>query len=342
MKKTILTLSILMGCFVVLKAQNTLTNNDINFKEVSYNSSFIVADSNVLVIGATTSLSRNEQETNRLNFIVYGNLKKIGLGIGAKINSRFRNFYKTVSAEILLAKNIEISKNSDFNFGLNFGLNTNSINENYFNNYVDLSDEAIVGYENNIRFMAGAGVGFVWNKSLKIGFSMPELFKTESDFYPTFFANASYKYTVAKTSAYIEPSVLLYTTTFTPVTFEGSIKAGYKEYAWLKMGGRSSKTLLFGVGAGYKVINIGYSYNKNFDEYQSINESQHNINVSFNFLQGENSKRNRKSNRAVDLTVESELSGEEVLENDNATLDLSSDIIQSENEAVVNKKENKR
>jgi hypothetical protein len=96
MKKIIITISIIMICFVSLKSQNTLTNNDINFKEVSYNSSFIVADSNVLVIGATTSLSSNEQETNRLNFIVYGNLKKVGMGVGLKVNSRFRNFYKTV------------------------------------------------------------------------------------------------------------------------------------------------------------------------------------------------------------------------------------------------------
>ena len=275
----------MMICFVCVKAQNTLTNNDINFQEVSYNSSFIVADSNVLVIGATTSLSNNEQETNRLNFIVYGNLKKLGIGIGAKINSRFRNFYKTVSAEVLLSKNIKISNKSDFNFGLNFGLNSNAINEDYFNNYVDLSDEEIQSYENKIRFMTGAGIGFVWNKNLKIGFSMPELFKTESTFYPTFFANASYKFNLAKSEVYIEPSILLYTTSFTPVTFEGSIKAGYREYAWLKMGGRSTKTLIFGAGGGYKVVNIGYSYNKNFDEYQSINESQHNINVYFNFLQ---------------------------------------------------------
>tara|TARA_B110000908_G_C10263919_1_gene461797 strand:+ start:4236 stop:5612 length:1377 start_codon:yes stop_codon:yes gene_type:complete len=286
MKKVIITIGIIMVCFVSLKSQNTLTNNDINFNEVSYNTSFIVADSNTLVIGATSSLSSNEQETNRLNFIVYGNLKKLGLGIGAKLNSRFRNFYKTVSAEILLSKNIKISEKSDFNFGLNFGLNSNSINENYLNNYVDLSDVEIQDYENKIRFMTGAGIGFVWNKDLKIGFSMPELFKTENTFYPTFFANASYKFNFAKSDVYIEPSILLYTTSFTPVTFEGSIKAGYREFVWLKMGGRSSKTLIFGAGGGYKVINVGYSYNKNFDEYRLINESQHNINVFINFLQG--------------------------------------------------------
>ncbi|MFT4645144.1 MAG: hypothetical protein ACI8ZX_001556 [Planctomycetota bacterium] len=96
MKKITIALSIVMVCFVFVKAQNTLTKNDINFQEVSYNSSFIVADSNVLVIGATTSLSSNEQETNRLNFLVYGNLKKVGMGVGLKVNSRFRNFYKTV------------------------------------------------------------------------------------------------------------------------------------------------------------------------------------------------------------------------------------------------------
>lgn len=294
MKNIIITISIIMSCFVVLKAQNPLTNSDINFQEVNYNSSYVVADSNELVLGATTSLSNNEQETNRLNFIVYGNLKKIGLGIGAKVNSRFRNFYKTVSAEVFLAKTIQISEKSDFNLGINFGLNSNGINESYFNNYVDLGDEEIIQYQNKIRFMAGAGISYVWNKSLKIGFSMPELVKTENEFYPTMFGNASYKHFLGKSNVFIEPAALFYTTSFTPATVEGSVKAGYKEYAWLKVGGRSSKTLVVGAGGGYKIINIGYSYNRNFGEYSLINESQHNVNVYFNFLQAGKSKKQKE------------------------------------------------
>jgi len=278
---TVITLSIVFG----INAQNTLTNNDISFNEVSYNSSFIVADSNILVLGATSSLSDNLQGTNRLNFIAYGNLKKLGLGLGVKINSRFKNFYKTLTAEVLLAKNIHISEKSDFNFGLNFGVNSNAINDNYFNKYVDMSDVEIQNYDNKMRFTTGAGIGFVWNKNLKIGFSMPELFKTENAFYPTFFSNVSYKYTIQKVDIYIKPSLLLYTTNIAPVTFEGAIKVGYKDWVYVKIAGRSSKTLVFGAGVGYKIINIGYSFNKNFDEYQLINENQHNINVSFNFLQ---------------------------------------------------------
>ena len=138
----------------------------------------------------------------------------------------------------------------------------------------------ITGYEDKTCFMAGVGISYVWNNDLKIGFSMPELFKTENEFYPTFFANVSYKYDLASISKfYLEPSLLLYTTDLTPITFEGALKVGYKEFAWVKIGGKSSKTLIFGAGLGYSIINVGYIYNKNFDTYQHINESQHNINT---------------------------------------------------------------
>lgn len=287
MKKIFIIITIVAFSFV-LKAQNSLTNNDINFKEVSYNSSFIVVDTNVLTIGVTSTLSDNEQGTNRLNFIVYGNMKKLGLAVGAKVNSRFRNFYKTVTAEVLLSKQIKISKKSDFNFGLNFGLISNDINENFFNNYVDMSDSEIVKYERKLRFMAGAGIGFVWNKNLKLGFSMPELFKSENKFYPTIFSNISYKYQIEKSNIYVQPSLVFYSTTIAPDTFEGSIKVGYKEFVWVKLGGKSSKTLVFGIGVGYKFLKLGYSVNKNFDEYQLINDNQHNINVTFNFLKSKN------------------------------------------------------
>ncbi|MCB0539656.1 MAG: type IX secretion system membrane protein PorP/SprF [Bacteroidetes bacterium] len=281
-------------------AQQTLTDNDINFKRVSYNTSLIHSDSSQLMLNFTTSLGGDVQETSRMHFMAYGNIKKVGIGIGAKVNSRFKDIYKTTSAEILLSKNIKFKEKNDFNFGLNFGVLYNSISDKYFNEYVELEDVTISQQENKVRFIGGFGVSYIWNNSLEFGFSMPELVKSNNEFYPTFFGNVAYKQRFGEQKAlYIEPTLLIYSTDLTGATIEGALKAGYHEYVWAKIGGRNTKTMLFGLGGGYNFINVGYVMNMNFGDYSNIQQMQHNINLSLNFLQVSNKKKTEKEKEIV-------------------------------------------
>lgn len=288
MKKLYAILAISLLSLSVLKAQYTLTDNDINFKKASYNASMIVVDSNSLVLNLSTSLSDNLQETSRMHLLAYGNIPKLGLGLGGKFNTRFKDYYKSTSAEFLVAKNISWKEKNHFNLGLSFGIDYLGVNENYFNGFVDQSDEFIQSNPNqNIRFISGFGASYLWDNKLQFGFSMPELFKSTSDFYPTIFSNLGYKQTVNKSkSLFIQPELFVYTTNIAPTTFEGSASFGFKNHAWLKLGGRSNKTMLVGIGGGLSFIELGYNYNMNFSNYQVVNQMQHNINICFNFLQG--------------------------------------------------------
>ncbi|MGB1019126.1 MAG: type IX secretion system membrane protein PorP/SprF [Chitinophagales bacterium] len=293
--KKIYSILIILFCVASAKAQNTLTNNDINYKSASYNSSYIVEDTNRLVLNLSTSLANNLQETSRLHFLVYGNLTKLGLGIGAKVNSQFKDFYKTTTAEVLISKKVVISEGHNLNFGLNMGIHFSGVNMNFFNDYVDKSDADIQSFQDKFRFMTGAGLSYTWQRGFKIGFSMPELIKTENKFYPTMFVDASFRQTFLESKKlYLEPAVLFYTTDIVPITFEGTLKVGYQDFAWFKFGGRSTKTILIGAGGGYNFINIGYMYNRNFEDYAMINQSQHNINVYFNFLQTKKKVKQKK------------------------------------------------
>jgi hypothetical protein len=287
MKKIYLLLICFLSFQYFVNAQTTLTDNDINFKKASYNSSMIVADSNSLVLNLSTSLSNNLQETSRMHFLAYGNLEKLGLGLGVKINSRFKDYYKTTSAELLIAKKLTFRELNHLNFGLNFGIDYMGLNDNYFNGFVDQSDVYITNNPNqNMRFLAGFGASYIWNNALQVGFSMPELIKTENSFYPTMFSNVAYKQGLGKAKAmYVQPELFMYSTNIVPVTLEGSTSFGYKNYAWLKLGGRSTKTLIVGMGGGYSFIEVGYNYNMNFGNYEVVNQTQHNINLCFNFLQ---------------------------------------------------------
>lgn len=282
MKNILITTILILMCHFLI-AQNSLTNNDINFKEVLYNSSFMTEDTNVINLSLTSSLSDNIQQTGRIHFMGYGIWHKFGLAVGVKLNSRFQDFHKSTSAEFLMGKQIKFGKDHNLNFGLNFGLLFNGINKKLLNEHVDLSDDFFTKQENQIIFQGGFGLSYIWKEALKIGFSMPELAKTGSDFYPTLFANVSYKHKFSN-KLYLEPAVLAYYTDVAPFNIEGSAKFGYKDFAWLKVGGRSTKSLILAAGGSYDFISVGYAYNMNFGTYENLNQMQHNINIGFKFL----------------------------------------------------------
>lgn len=277
-------LLIFIGLATILIGQNSLTNNDINFQEASYNSSYILDDEHAVVISATSALSSNVQETGRVHFLGYGMWNKMGLAMGVKLNSRFREFHRTTSTEFLLAKQIMLDKKHYLNFGLNFGILHTGLNEGQLNSLVDLSDAALINGNRNLSFQSGFGISYVFNDALKFGFSMPEVAKSSSAFYPTIFSNISYKMDVANNNMYIEPSALLYLTDIVPPSVQVAVNVGYRDYGYIKVGGRSTKSILFGLGAGYDFIEFGYTGNMNFGDYQDLNNMQHNINVQFTLL----------------------------------------------------------
>lgn len=272
-----------------LNAQDALTVNDLNFNKASFNSAFIISDAPVNV-SLTTSLGPGVQNTRRLNFLAYGNIKKLGIGIGARVNSKFYGLYNVNTAELLYAKELKVNDHSNFYAGLNFGVHFADLNENELNQHVDYEDPFILNNElPQYRFMFGLGFGYTRHDRLKVGFSLPTLMKTNNDFYPLFVLNTSYKFDLftgsdqhmAGNEISIEPEMMLYGTNLLPLTFEGSVKVHYTEEFWVKAGGRTTKSLLFGFGWHKPFVHMGYVYNANMKEYAQINPGVHNINVHF-------------------------------------------------------------
>ena len=272
-----------------LFAQDALTINDLNFGKAGYNTAFIIDDS-PMTVSLTTSLGPEVQNTRRLNFLAYGNLKKLGIGIGARVNSKFYGLYNVNTAELLYAKHIKVNDHSNFYGGLNFGVHFADLNENQLNTYVDFEDPFIANNElPQYRFMFGVGFGYTRHDRLKIGLSIPTLMKTNNDFYPLFVFNTSYRFDIALGDYQnhaggdlgIEPELMLYGTDLVPVTVEGSVKLNYTEEFWVKFGGRTTKSLLFGFGWHKSFVHMAYVYNANMQEYAQVNPGVHNINVTF-------------------------------------------------------------
>ncbi|MGB1248125.1 MAG: type IX secretion system membrane protein PorP/SprF [Chitinophagales bacterium] len=276
-------------------AQDMLNLNDINFDPTYYNTSLLAKDSSSLDISTIVSAANAVENNSKFHFLLSGSLGKYGLGIGAKVNTSLYNVYQTTTAELLLAKKIRMGKSNSLNFGINAGLILNNLRMDKINEYTNLEDPILNNETyDKTGFMAGLGLNYTWKDRLYLGFSMPVMVQSVEGFSPVYFTSLSYQQKIK--SIAITPSFLAYGPDYTKPTFEGSLKLAFKDYAWLKVGGRSTKKVLFGAGGNVNFISFGYMYNMVLgNEFAQSYTGTHNMQVSFHFLA------KKKSSKTIEL-----------------------------------------
>lgn len=284
MKKTAITL---ISIFVSLglKAQDMLNMNNFNFEKDNYNTACITTDSSSLKISTIVSMSDAIQNSSKFNFLMYGNMGKLGLALGAKVNSSFYQIFQTTTAEFLLAKRMNFGKGSSLSFGINAGVILNNLKQDRINEYTELEDPVLSnGTFNRAGFTTGLGFHYSWKERLDVSISVPVLVQSFQGLAPVYFTNLSYKQALG-TKFSIQPEIIAYGPNYIKPTIEGNIRVQYLDFAWLKVGGRSTQTLLFGAGASVKFIDFGYMYNLSAGQpFQEVYTGLHNIKVAFNFL----------------------------------------------------------
>jgi hypothetical protein len=101
---------------------------------------------------------------------------------------------------------------------------------------------------------------------------------------PVYFTNLSYKQPLGENFS-IKPGVMIYGPNYAKPTIEGNAQFAYKDFAWIKIAGRSNKTLLFGAGGSVNFIDFAYIYNLSAGApFNEVYTGLHNIQVAFNFL----------------------------------------------------------
>lgn len=291
MKNIIYTLSLITGLvfFQDTKAQDFLNINDFNFNETTFNSAYLATDSNKLDVSTIVSLGRTTENNTKYHFLVEGNIGKLGLGIGAKVNTSFFRIYQSTTAEILLAKKISFGKNHSLRFGLNSGIVLNTLSENKINEYTDLNDPVLTnGQFDRVGFTAGLGLNYNWNDKLNIGFSLPVLVNSLRGLEPVYFGNISYDIKISD-KFFLKPSLMAYGPAYIGPTLYGDFKFSYKNYLWIKGGMNTNMTVTGGAGGSVKFVSFGYIYNHNLlNDFKEVYNSGHRIQVAFHFLQKKN------------------------------------------------------
>ena len=272
---------ILLGLLLsgVVQAQENLTINDINFRQASYNTGFTIDYNSLLDATFTSSVGKGEQNTGRFHFMSYGNFHKLHTMFGGKINSKSYGLYKNTTAELLLGKGLKLSSSHQLNVGLSFGMHFTSINNSELNEFVNMEDPVVEDGAAQYRFIIGYGLAYTFKEHTKVGFSsMPSIVKSTGGYYPMYIFNTSHQFLISDSYS-LEPEVLLYGSNVSRLSMETNIKAGYDNKAWVKLGVRTTQTLVVGAIFQYEYINVGYMYNYNWGSYNYINPGVHNINL---------------------------------------------------------------
>lgn len=282
MKKIIIIIISLSLIHIHAQAQDALTMQDLNFDKAAYNSAFIVQNTERFNASLTSSIGGGLQKTNQLNFMGYANVEESNFGVGLKVNSKSFGLFKTTTAELLYAKPLQINDQHSFYAGLNVGMHFAGIEMSRLTGSVDMTDPFLMENEfPQTRLTAGVGLAYTFENKLTIGVSSPSLLRSNSEFAPAYVANASYRYESIMAGISLTPQVMVYGSSSSPLTYEGSLMFGYKDALWFRVGGRSTGTINWGLGWQQNFIGVGYNYNMNTGDYSEINPGVHNLNVSF-------------------------------------------------------------
>jgi hypothetical protein len=273
--------TLMLAAGLSAKAQDALMMQDINFGEAGYNTAFMAEKDSPLSISLTNTTGGGIQNIGQINFLGYAHLEKAGMALGVRVNSKYYGLFRTSMVEMQTAKRIQLNGNSSLYAGIGIGMQFNSLRTSELNNYVDrqdpmLMDNAFPQY----RFAFGFGLGYSYRDKLKAGFSMPSLARTESAFYPLYIANLSYNLSPSQTFG-LRPELLLFGSDIAPVSGELSARVDFKKQFWIKMGGRSTRAFVGGIGVDTPFISVGYAYNAFIQEFQTIVPATHHINLSF-------------------------------------------------------------
>lgn len=275
------------------KCQDVLTMQDINFAETGYNTAFIAETDVPLSISLTNTSGGGIQNMGQINFLGYTCLPNSAMALGMRVNSKYYGLFRTSTVQLQTAKRVQLNENSFVYAGIGFGMQFNSLRTSELNGYVDRQDPMLVDNAfPQYRFDFGFGLGYSIGDKLKAGFSMPSFARTESTFYPLYIANLSYHFKTSEAFG-LQPEVLFFGSDIAPVSGELSAKIDYKKQFWIKMGGRSTRAFVGGIGIDLTSISIGYAYNAYMPDFQTIVPAVHHINLSFRLVEPEPVKKKK-------------------------------------------------
>lgn len=258
---------------------------DIYFQQSQYNSAFIVDQNREkpVFVAMSTALSGGEQDIRRVNFLASTRHEKLDISLGLRANTAFYGIFNNTVIETIYGQEFVLKPKYRIHAGIHVGVNYMGLDRSKLNEYVNFEDPFLLENEFPVyRFTAGIGLAYLMEDKLEVGFSIPSLLKTKSDFRPDFILSGRYKTDIGDYFR-IEPELLFYGYRSPLSTAEINATVYYLEWFGTKIGARTNGSLLFGVSWTRNTIQVSYLYHANLGKFNIVNPGTHNLNVAHQF-----------------------------------------------------------
>lgn len=269
----ILIISLYLVLYSGINAQNNSYFNDF-FENSNYNSSY-----NTLNRGLKVSLL-GYKSFNTPSSLGYFSLNssytnKGLLNLGVRIINKSLQFQSYSQADAIIGHRLAVSKNDSIALSLNFGGALNSFNSSFINEYTEI--DPYVDQYNRSYFTTGSSFLYTHKNKLELGVASPILANTIDGLKPVMFFNAAYNF---QDNGFTIKPQLLYNLNHYSNYFDMSMQLKYHAKYWAKFSYNTLKSSTFGVGMTLKLIDIGYAYKLNSNNFGRVQNDLHMITVS--------------------------------------------------------------
>jgi type IX secretion system PorP/SprF family membrane protein len=226
------------------------------------------------------------------NLNAYGPLADQTMGVGGMVYSDIAGPTRRTGFQGSYAYHIQLNDEMRLGFGLGLGIDQYVIDGTQVK-LDNTDDPALQNYRgSSYEFNSKFGIYFYADKYYA-GFSIPQLIPDQINIFESatnmarleehYILNGGYKFDLGE-DFQIEPALLMRWKSPTPVQFDISVWAYYKEMLWLGVTYRTEDAISFGLGFKYNdMLMIGYAYDYTTSFLSSYSSGSHEIMLGFKF-----------------------------------------------------------
>ncbi len=234
------------------------------------------------------------------NFVFHTAMKG-GVNLGVNVTQDEAGIFKSTSGLVTFGYAVGFGYNQIISFGISGGASFNNVD---LSRGVNINDPALSGVlDNNASLAGNAGIGYRIG-NLNLGFTLPQLFKTESygtdpfdkgefDALSNYIVTADYMIYFGMGEHIIEPYVLYRSYQGYSSQFETGLIVQLRNLFWI--GGAYRQNFGYAGMAGLKLsgnMSIGYAYEIPSNKVSGVNAATHEMQLTISI--GEKKKRSKK------------------------------------------------
>lgn len=303
MKKNILSISIsiVFFCSNTVNAQQQTRYSQFMWNEFAYNPAFTGAlNYNPLQLSYRKQWQGFNGSPETFTFGGHGKINS-NMGLGGMIfKDNLGGAISQTGLMLNYAYHLKLNEESRLSFGLGAIVNQFEFNNNKIN-AVDVTDPSFQGgIQKNTTFDASFGLLYKFKDKLKIGLSALQLFESKltilnnvpgsnSHLIRHYNMQLSYDFLINEKLS-LEPALLAKATEITPVQVDLNLKAWYNKLIMLGISYRHNDAIVALIGAKYKNMFLGYSYDISTSVMKTYSTGSHEIVLGYHFIPKEKKK----------------------------------------------------